>query len=204
MTRKTLLLVIAALALTAAACSSDDSDATTSTTGSSADGSSSGEGTDDSEMDESDEMAELTVSSTAFADAAAIPPEYTCDGADTQPALTWEHVPEGTQEIVVIVDDPDAPGGSFIHWVLWGLDPDGSIEEGVEPAGAINGVNGLGQAGWFGPCPPPGGPHNYEFQVIAVSESPDVTEGADADEVRSAITDTTLAEAALVGTYERL
>ncbi len=203
MTRKTLLLLIAAVALTAASCSSDDSETTTSTTASSAESSPSDEGTDGSEMDESNEMAELAVSSTAFSDGAAIPPEFTCDGAGTQPGLTWDHVPEGTEEIVVIVDDPDAPGGSFVHWVLWGLDPDESIEEGVEPTNATNGVNGIGQPGWFGPCPPPGGPHNYEFQAIAVSESPDVAEGAGADEVRAAIADTTLGESALVGTYER-
>jgi Raf kinase inhibitor-like YbhB/YbcL family protein len=199
-----LLAPLAALLLLTGACTSDDSDDTTTTTADAQ------QGTGDEGMDDGDdqgsevtETPEMFISSTSFPTGEAIPAEFTCDGANTQPAVMWEGVPEGTEEMVLIVDDPDAPGGSFIHWVIWGLDPNGSIEQGSVPEGAIQGSNGLENQEWFGPCPPPGQPHDYEFQVHAVSETPDVEPGATADELRQAIADTTLSSATLVGTYER-
>lgn len=149
--------------------------------------------------------SDLAVTSDAFADGGAIPEEFSCDGAGDPPSLAWSDVAEATEDLLLVVDDPDVPSGTFTHWVVWGLDPAaGSLAAGSLPADAIQGANGTGGTGWIPPCPPPGdGPHRYEFELFALSAPLDASEGADADTARAAAEDTTLATTTLTGTYER-
>jgi Raf kinase inhibitor-like YbhB/YbcL family protein len=105
---------------------------------------------------------ELDVTSTAFEEGGAIPSRYTCDGLDVSPPLSWSSVPEDAQSLVLIADDPDAPGATFVHWVIYNLPPDTRrLPEDVPnretlPSGAAQGVNGAGRVGYMGPCPPSG------------------------------------------------
>jgi Raf kinase inhibitor-like YbhB/YbcL family protein len=188
------LAIVAATIVLIAGCSDDasesTSDATTTTAADSADTS-------------ADAAADLELTSSAFEDGAAIPAQFTCDGDNQQPPLNWAEAPDDAEQMVLIVDDPDAPGGSFIHWVIWDLASEGGIAEGQVPDTAVQGTNDLDTTEWFGPCPPPGETHHYEFQLAAVSEAPDVEGGATAEEVRAAIGPTTLADTVLVGTYQR-
>lgn len=148
-------------------------------------------------------MADLTLSSTAFTEGEPIPRRHTCEGDDLSPPLRWEEVPEGTASLALICDDPDAPVGTFVHWVAWGLDPasDGLDEATAAPA---EGLNDFGTAGYRGPCPPPGhGPHRYFFRLYAVDGELDLEDGASREELDRAIEGRVLASAELVGTYER-
>jgi Raf kinase inhibitor-like YbhB/YbcL family protein len=141
--------------------------------------------------------------SSAFHDGGAIPARYTCDGAQVSPPLSWAHAPSNTTQFALIVDDPDAPHGTFVHWVLWGIAGDSaSIEAGDVPPGASQGKNGAGPEKYAGPCPP-SGTHRYRFQLFALSRPPAVDAGADAATLRAAIADRTLASTTLVGTYHR-
>jgi Raf kinase inhibitor-like YbhB/YbcL family protein len=144
----------------------------------------------------------ITVSSTAFADGGTIPRRYTCDGADVSPPLRLTGVPSGTQELAILVEDPDAPGGTFVHWVAWGIDPAGAgVDEAVAPSG--EGTNGFGRRGYGGPCPPRGAPHRYVFTVFALSRRLDLRSGASADQLRQAVADATIAQGRLTGRYGR-
>lgn len=192
------LSVVGGLGLAACGGSSDDSAETTTQSEEAQDDSG-----DTAEDEPATTPASLSLSTDAFDDGAAIPSEYTCDGDNLRPQFAIEGTPQDAIELVLIVDDPDAPNGSFIHWVAWGIPPDADIPGDSLPEGTEEGTNDTDSTGWFGPCPPPGAPHAYEFQLSAVSESPNVAPGATAEEVRSAIAETTVAEALLVGTYER-
>jgi Raf kinase inhibitor-like YbhB/YbcL family protein len=113
----------------------------------------------------------FTLTSTAFADGADIPIRYTCEGENRSPHLTWSGTPDGTRSLALIVDDPDAPGGVFVHWVLCDIPPD--VHELTEHvAGAtvgMSGRNSFGKVGYGGPCPPPGDPpHRYRFTLFAL------------------------------------
>src|SRR5215208_1635210 len=106
-------------------------------------------------------MPEMELTSTAFADGAAIPVKHSCDGQNLSPPLAWSFCPEGTRSLALIVHDPDAPSGDFTHWLAWNIDPEpGGLGNGtMAPA---EGLNGREEAGYMGPCPPPGdGPHRY-------------------------------------------
>jgi hypothetical protein len=97
----------------------------------------------------------MTVTSPAFPPQAAIPVRFTCSGEQVSPPLSWSKVPAGTAELALVVDDPDAPGGSYVHWVVAHLDPkQGGLPEGSLPAGAVQLRNSAGKAAWAGPCPP--------------------------------------------------
>jgi len=144
----------------------------------------------------------ITVSSPAFEDGAAIPRRYTCDGADVSPPLHVAGVPSGTRELALLVEDPDAPGGTFVHWVAWGLDPAApTLAEATAPPGT--GVNGFGRRGYGGPCPPRGAPHRYVFTVLALSRPLELAPGASAGDLRKAAAGTVLAEGRLTGRYGR-
>src|SRR3712207_74944 len=113
----------------------------------------------------------LTLTSPAFADNGLIPVQYTCDGNNVSPPLTWSQVPEGTAELVLLLEDLDGPGGSQVYWVLFGLNPaSGGLEEGKVPAEAVGGKNDYGRTDWAGPCPPIGRAHRYVFSLFALSE----------------------------------
>ncbi len=145
----------------------------------------------------------FALTSSAFADGQPIPTEFTCDGENVSPPLAWRGAPSGTEQLALIVDDPDAPSGNFVHWVMWQFGPDdGSVERGRVPDGALEGQHGGGGTGYTGPCPP-SGVHHYEFQLFALSDAPDVQPGATAQQLRDAITDITIAQVSLTGTYQR-
>lgn len=144
----------------------------------------------------------ITVSSTAFTDGGTIPRRYTCDGEDVSPPLRVAGIPSGTQELAVLVEDPDAPRGRFVHWVAWGLDPStATLQQAATPPGT--GTNGFGRRGYGGPCPPRGAPHRYVFTVFALSRRLHLPPGASADQLRRAVADATIAEGRLVGRYGR-
>jgi Raf kinase inhibitor-like YbhB/YbcL family protein len=119
------------------------------------------------------------------------------------PPLAWSGVPDAAVQLALIVDDPDAPSGNFVHWVMWGIVPsDSSLGAGKIPRGATQGKNGAGQVGYTGPCPP-NGVHHYKFQLYALSAAPQVAAGAGAQELHDAIAGITIASTTLTGTYER-
>lgn len=145
----------------------------------------------------------MELTSSAFADGEPIPPRHSCEGEDLSPPLAWTDVPEGTSSLALVVDDPDAPRGTFTHWLAWGLDPAaGGLREGE--AAPLEGRNDFGEAGYRGPCPPPGhGPHRYFFRLHALEEDVELEPGADKAEVERALSERSVAVAELTGIYER-
>lgn len=148
---------------------------------------------------------ELTLQSAAFADGETIPERHTCDGEDVSPPLAWDGVPDDAAALALVVTDPDAPDGPFVHWVVAGLDPaaDG-VDAGTLPAEAVEGTNDFGERAYGGPCPPSGDPaHEYVFTLYAADDPLPVERGATADEVEAALADRVLASGELTGTYSR-
>ena len=146
----------------------------------------------------------LAVASPAFAAGAAIPARFTCRGADRSPPLRWSGVPSGTVEVALVVDDPDAPGGTFVHWLLTGVAPaTTALAEGAPPPGARQLRNSAGTAAYAGPCPPSGPPHRYRFTVYALSRHPGVAAGASPGAAVAAIQAAASARGRLVGTFGR-
>jgi Raf kinase inhibitor-like YbhB/YbcL family protein len=152
----------------------------------------------------------IIVSSSAFRDGAKIPAQYTCDGKNVSPALQWSQPPAGTNSFALIVDDPDAPGGVFSHWVLFNIPATSRrLPEGV-PAfrsqlddGASQGKNDMGRSGYGGPCPPPGRPHRYQFTIYALDTTLDLKAGASKKDLLKAMTDHILGQGQLTGLYQR-
>jgi Raf kinase inhibitor-like YbhB/YbcL family protein len=148
----------------------------------------------------------MKISSGAFRDHEAIPRKYTCEGEDVSPPLRIESTPGGTKALALIVDDPDAPGGIFDHWLVWNLDPlttelaEGAI--GDDLGGALEGKNSFGGIGYRGPCPP-SGTHRYRFQAYALKKKLDLPEGATREQLESAMEGQTLEHVSCVGTYSR-
>jgi Raf kinase inhibitor-like YbhB/YbcL family protein len=148
-------------------------------------------------------MSEFALESDAFQNAEAIPARHTCEGEDVSPPLRWTNLPEGTQSLALVVDDPDAPRGVFTHWVAWDFDPDaGGLREGE--SAPTEGRNDFDTTGYRGPCPPPGhGRHRYVFRLYALGEKLELGAGAAKAELERAIEGRVLTTAELVGTYER-
>jgi Raf kinase inhibitor-like YbhB/YbcL family protein len=153
----------------------------------------------------------LSLVSSAFKETGAIPRKYTCDGADLSPPLAWSGVPEGTAALALIADDPDAPGGTWVHWVLYDVPATlSALPEGVAPverpselAGAVQGSNDSRRLGYSGPCPPPGPAHRYFFKLAALATKLDLGPGASKQQVERAMSHHVLATAQLMGTYAR-
>ena len=145
----------------------------------------------------------LTIRSDSFENGQAIPSRFTADGADMSPALMIEGVPEGTVSLALIVDDPDAPMGTWVHWVVWNL-PGGTtaIPEGRLPQGAVQGTNSWGRAAYGGPSPPRG-QHRYFFKLYALDTKLDLSPKADKKMLLQAMNGHVLAQAELMGTYTR-
>ena len=148
-------------------------------------------------------MAEFSLTSAALAGGGSIPRRHTCDGEDRSPPLSWSVPPAGTGSLALILDDPDAPAGRFVHWLAWGIPPDpGGLGEGE--AAPLEGRNDFGTVGYRGPCPPRGhGPHRYRFRLHAVAGDLRLAPGAGVRELERAVTANLLAVAELDGTYER-
>ncbi len=143
----------------------------------------------------------MRITSTAFEEEGDIPVRYTCDGDDISPPLAIEELPEETVSLVLVMDDPDAPMGTWDHWVAYDIAPLAKIPEGIEELGTA-GTNSWGNTGYGGPCPP-GGTHRYFFAVYALDRALGWEPGADKGAVLAAIHDHILAEATLLGFYSR-
>ena len=141
----------------------------------------------------------ISVTSSAFADGATIPEEFTCHGAGTSPPLSWTGLPSGTRSVAVVVLDPDAPSGTFVHWVLVGLAADqAELAAGTVPSGTTQARNSAGDVGWTPPCPP-SGTHHYRFTVYALDGPVDVPDGADPDTAVRAVQKAGVADGTLTG-----
>lgn len=145
----------------------------------------------------------LQVTSSAFGEAAEIPPRYTCDGTETTPPLAWSNVPAGTRSVAILVEDPDAPHGMFTHWLVTGIPPTTtSLAAGAAlPQGATAAHNSEGLLGYDGPCPEHGR-HRYRFRVFALDTA--ISPPKDRDAFLAEANGHVLAEGRLVGTYERI
>ena len=147
----------------------------------------------------------LAVTSTAFADGASIPVGFTCDGQEQSPPLAWTGDGASAKPAAwaLVVDDPDAPGGTFVHWVVLDIPPaTRSVAAGAVPPGATQALTSAGSASYAGPCPP-SGTHHYRFTVYALSAATGLPDGTSTDEALAAITSTADAQGTLVGTYSR-
>jgi Raf kinase inhibitor-like YbhB/YbcL family protein len=147
----------------------------------------------------------LTIS--AFAEGGAIPKMQSCDGADLSPSLEWEGEPRDTKSFAIIVDDPDAPAGTWNHWLLWDIPPPvHALAQGFKPGQlGQSGTNDFGRQGYNGPCPPRGhGPHRYFFKLYAMNvPSLELRAGAKRADLDRAIKGRALAETQYMGRYER-
>jgi Raf kinase inhibitor-like YbhB/YbcL family protein len=140
----------------------------------------------------------------AFAEGATIPVDYTCDGQDRSPELNWQTPPANTQSFVLIMDDPDAPGGTFTHWVLFDLPRTTRQLSAGSGAIGVAGQNSFGSIGYRGPCPPPGGAHHYFFKLYALDvASLNLKGGATRNDVEAALNGHIIGQAQLSGKYER-
>jgi Raf kinase inhibitor-like YbhB/YbcL family protein len=153
-------------------------------------------------------MMELTVLSAAFLMGSTIPADYTCNRG-ISPPLEWSAAPAGTQSIAVLCDDPDAPSGDFVHWVLFNLPPDttqlapGVPRDATLPNGAIQGVNDYQEVGYNGPCPPRGQKHRYYYKVFALDTNLNLKSSAQKKDLMKAMQGHILAQGQLMGTFQR-
>ncbi|MGD2059201.1 MAG: YbhB/YbcL family Raf kinase inhibitor-like protein, partial [Anaerolineales bacterium] len=160
------------------------------------------------EPSSADSASSLTLMSEAFENGGPIPSKFTCDGADISPELQWEQAPPGTQTYVLIMDDPDAPAGTWVHWVLYNIPAearaiDADVMDASDlPGGTQTGLNSWGEASYGGPCPP-SGEHRYFFVLYALDTQFDLEGDVTSETLRSAITGHVLTQAELMGTYSR-
>lgn len=145
-------------------------------------------------------ISELKITSPAFEANGEIPTKYTCDGADINPPLHIEGIPEEIQSLVLIVDDPDAPGGTWDHWIVWNIPPVDAIEEDSIPG--TEGLNDFRRQAYGGPCPP-SGTHRYFFKVYALDTMLDLPPTATKTDVEQAMEGHILAQGELIGKYSR-
>ena len=178
------LLTLGLMALTLAACSQQDAQ------------------TDGPAPSES--LPDILVTSNAFSGGDSIPKLHTCDGADVSPTLSWNGVPTGAQSLALIMDDPDAPGGTWVHWVVYGLPSDlGSLAHDAYPTSAVGGSNDFGDTGYGDPCPPSGPAHRYFFKLYVLDSIIDLEQGATKSQLLEAMNGHILAQGTLMGTYQR-
>jgi len=146
--------------------------------------------------------AKMKITSSAFQEGGTIPSKFTCDGSDTSPPLRITGVPSGAKTLVLIADDPDAPGGLFTHWLVWNTPPQtNSIAEGGAAKG-VQGTNDFGKSGYGGPCPPSGA-HRYAFKVFALDRELDLRSGAKRSQLDAAMKGHIIAQGELTGRYAR-
>ncbi|MFI1163620.1 YbhB/YbcL family Raf kinase inhibitor-like protein [Streptomyces sp. NPDC020801] len=144
----------------------------------------------------------MTVSSPAFADGRTIPRRYTCAGENVSPPLTFSRIPAHTAGLALLVEDPDAPHGTYTHWLVWDIDPHTThLDAGTAPPGAAEGRNSFTKKGYSGPCPPHGTPHHYVFTVYAADRHLGLGPRSTAGDVRHALTGHALAVGTLTGRF---
>jgi Raf kinase inhibitor-like YbhB/YbcL family protein len=151
----------------------------------------------------------MELTSSAFTEGATIPKKHTADGADVSPPLQWHGAPPTTKSFALICDDPDAPRGTWVHWVLFNLPadkpelPEGVPTTGKLAGGAVQGKNDFGKLGYGGPSPPKGKPHRYFFKIYALDAVLDLQEGTKKDQLEKSMAGHILAQGQLMGTYGR-
>jgi Raf kinase inhibitor-like YbhB/YbcL family protein len=153
-------------------------------------------------------VSDFQLKSSAFSNGGAIPPKFTCDGPDVSPELSWNGPQGSTKAFALIMDDPDAPGGTWVHWVLYDLRPSvRELPEGVPKTkdlqiGARQGVNDFRRVGYGGPCPPRGASHRYSFRLYALDQPTQLPAGASKGDLERAMQGHILAQADLVGRFQ--
>ncbi|MDX1688801.1 MAG: YbhB/YbcL family Raf kinase inhibitor-like protein [Candidatus Promineifilaceae bacterium] len=152
----------------------------------------------------------MNLSSASFESDETIPTRHTCDGQNVSPSLSWDSVPEGTEALVLVCDDPDAPGGVFTHWLLYNISPElRALPEGLSPVGetdeyGVEGRNDFGNLRYEGPCPPAGPAHRYYFRLYAVDAPLELTAGASRQQLFDALSEReVLDETDLLGRHGR-
>ena len=152
----------------------------------------------------------MDLKTKAFQPSGAIPSKYTCDGADVSPDLTWEGAPKETKSFALICDDPDAPSGTFTHWVLYSLPASTTTlpenfpkKEQVDSPKGNQGTNDFSKVGYGGPCPPRGSRHRYFFKLYALDAEIQLSSKAKKKDLEAAMKGHVLAQAELMGTYQR-
>jgi Raf kinase inhibitor-like YbhB/YbcL family protein len=157
----------------------------------------------------SDQRPQIVIGSKVFTSAGRIPDQYTCVGADASPPLAWSGAPAGAKSLVLIVDDPDAPSGSFTHWIVYNLPTTiAGLSAGVPRSAALSqggrqGLNDFGRVGYNGPCPPPGGQHHYHFRIFALDQLLQFNADPSGETARAAIRGHVLAEGETIGVFSR-
>lgn len=145
----------------------------------------------------------MNLTSSAFENDRVIPKKYSCEGIGMNPPLRITDYPMNTVSFAILVHDPDAPVGDFLHWLIWNVDPNvDEIAGGSAPIGSVEGINGMGELGWVGPCPPHG-LHHYEFHIYALDKMLEIPETSTRSDFLQAIDGHVLEEATLVGLYEK-
>jgi Raf kinase inhibitor-like YbhB/YbcL family protein len=148
-------------------------------------------------------MADMRITSPAFEDGGEIPAKYSCDGENVNPPLAWEQVPAGTRSLALVLEDPDAPHGVFVHWTLWNLNQRLTrIEEQAEPRESVCGKNSWGHNRYGGPCPP-SGTHRYEFRLYALDSTLELAGSATREQLGDAMDGHILEVALLTGLYAK-
>lgn len=150
----------------------------------------------------------FVVTSPSFSAGGTIPKRYTCDAADVSPGLTWAAAPDRTQSLALIADDPDAPVGTWTHWIIWNVPAGKALPEALPKTdtlddGSRQGRNDFKRIGYGGPCPPPGKAHRYFFRLYALDAKLDLKPGASRAELERAMKGRVLAQAELMGKYGR-
>ncbi len=151
----------------------------------------------------------LTLTTSAFRQGGPIGRDHSCDGQDLSPPLSWEGPPGGTGSFALVCEDPDAPAGTWVHWVIYNVPASTrQLPRGVEktrklPDGSMQGKNDFGRHGYGGPCPPPGKPHRYYFRLYALDSLLEVSPGLSRRELQQAMEGHVLGQAGLYGTYAR-
>lgn len=154
-------------------------------------------------------QSSLELNSSAFAQDGSIPAVYTCTASDKSPPLSWSKVPATAKTVAIVVEDPDAPVGNWVHWVIYDLPahvtnlPEGFERTPTLPDGTKQGTNGLGRIGYNGPCPPPGRPHHYHFRLFALDSALGLKPGATAAELKASAQRHIVGTGELVGVFGR-
>jgi len=158
---------------------------------------------------EEDNMEKISISAEGIKEGESIPDEYTCEGKDISPSLSWKGIPAGTKSIALIMDDPDCPGGTFVHWVLYNMPAETQKLPKAMPLnqtlidGSMQGATDFGRPGYGGPCPPPGKPHRYYFKIYALDTKLNLPPGATKNQVESSMKGHIIAKGELMGKYQR-
>ncbi len=145
-------------------------------------------------------MQKLKITSSAFKNNDRIPSKYTCEGIDVNPPLKIHNIPNGAESLAIIVDDPDAPMGTWVHWIVWNITPTEEIDEDIVPG--IEGTNDFNKTSYYGPCPP-SGIHRYFFKIYALNTKLDLNSIARKRDLEEAMEGKILAKGAIIGLYSR-